>query len=114
MVRLNREIERRYHVEDQKNPNNEPKYKPEEQVKEEKLSEIWHMHFDGVYSRSGKDPERVEEIENIPLPPTRKVLQSFFGKINFVRRFIPNFAKVVKPISKLLKKYIIFQWGEQG
>ena len=74
MVRLNREIERRYHVEDQKNPNNELKYKLEEQVKEEKISEIWHMHFDGAYSRSGKDPERVEAIENIPLSPTKKVL----------------------------------------
>ena len=26
----------------------------EEKFKEEKLSEIWHMHFDGAYSRSGK------------------------------------------------------------
>ena len=112
MVRLNREIERRYHVEDRKNPNNELSYKPEEKVNEEKLSEIWHMH--GAYSRFGKDSERVEAIENIPLPPTNKVLQSFFGKINFVRRFIPSFAKVAKSISKLLKKDIRFQWDEQG
>ena len=70
MVRLNREIERKYHVGDPNNPSNELKYKSEEignyvvfsnflgpleeKVKEEKLCEIWHMHFDGSYSRSGK------------------------------------------------------------
>ena len=130
MVRLNRELERKYHVEDPKNPHNELKHRLdeigdyvilfnfleplEEKDKEEKLSEVWHMNFDGAYSRSNKNPERVEAIEKIHLPPTKKVLQSFFGKINFVRRLIPNFAKVAKPISKILKKDIRFQWDEQG
>ena len=70
------------------------------------------MHFDGAYSRSGKDPERVEVIEKIPLPPTKKALRSFFGKINFVRRFIPNFAEVARSISKLLKRDVKFHWDE--
>ena len=68
MVRLNRELERKYHVEDPKNPHNELKRRSdeignyailsnfleplEEKVKEEKLSEVWHMNFDGAYSRS--------------------------------------------------------------
>lgn len=67
------------------------------------------MYFDGAYSRSNKYFERLEAIEKIPLPPTKKVFQSFFGKISFVRRFIPNFSKVAKPINKLLKKDSIFQ-----
>lgn len=54
------------------------------------------------------DPKRVEAIERIHLPPTKKALQSFFENINFVRRFIPNFAEVVKPINKLLKKDVKF------
>ena len=70
MVRLNRELQRKYHVEDPKNPRNELKYKsdgignyailsnfvePErEKVKEEKPNEVWKMHFDGAHSRSGK------------------------------------------------------------
>ena len=60
------------------------------------------------------DPERVEAIEKIPLPPTKKALQSFFGNINSVIRFIANFIEVAKPINKLLRKDVKFQWDEQG
>jgi hypothetical protein len=36
------------------------------------------------------DPKRVEAIKRIPLPQTKKTLQSFLGQINFVRIFIPT------------------------
>jgi len=39
-----------------------------------------------------------------------KAIQSFFGQINFVRRFIPNFAEIVNPISKILKKNARINW----
>jgi hypothetical protein len=52
------------------------------------------------------DPERVESIQNVPLPPTKKDLQSFLGQINFVRRFIPNLVEMMKPLLKLLKKML--------
>jgi hypothetical protein len=45
------------------------------------------------------DPSQVESIQNIPLPRCKKVVQSFFGKINFIRRFIPNFAKSPNPFQ---------------
>lgn len=60
------------------------------------------------------DLERVEEIQNIPLPHNVKPLQSFLGKINFLRRFIPNYAEIAKPIQTLLKKNAKFVWGDQG
>jgi hypothetical protein len=60
------------------------------------------------------DPERVEAINNVPLPPTKKSLQYFLGHINFVRRFIPNFAEMMKPLLKLLKKYAKFEWTNEG
>jgi hypothetical protein len=34
------------------------------------------------------------------------------GKINFVRRFIPNFARMVKPIHNMLKKDRSFSWND--
>jgi hypothetical protein len=68
--KLNRELERRYHVENPRNPRNKLKYKEddlgnyailsnslgpiEEEINEEKVNEIWYMHFDGVFSRAGK------------------------------------------------------------
>jgi len=38
------------------------------------------------------DPSRVEAIEKIDIPRSRKEVQSFIGKVNFLRRFIPNCA----------------------
>jgi len=40
-------------------------------------------------------------------------VQSFFGKINFVRRFIPDSASIVKPISKLLRNDQAFEWTSE-
>ena len=37
------------------------------------------------------DPKRTEAISKIPFPTTKKSMQSFLGKINFVRRFVPSF-----------------------
>jgi hypothetical protein len=44
------------------------------------------------------DPGRVEAIKAIVLPHNKKAMQSFLGKINFVRRFISDFAEIVKPL----------------
>jgi hypothetical protein len=56
----------------------------------------------------------VEAIKKIPLPQTKKALQTFLGQINFVRRFIPNLAETMKPILKMLKKDVKFEWADQG
>jgi hypothetical protein len=61
---------------------------------------------EGVYI----DPERVKEINDLNPPTSRKGVQYFFGKINFVRRFVPDYATIVKPINKLLKKDKKFEW----
>ena len=45
------------------------------------------------------DPERVKAIEQIPFPHNKKGMQYFMGTINFVRRFVPDFAQIVKPLQ---------------
>ena len=37
-------------------------------------------------------------------------IQSFLGKINFVRKFIPNFSELVKNITAMLKKDVEIKW----
>ena len=44
------------------------------------------------------EPERIKAIEQIPMPHNKKGMQSFMGTINFVRRFVPDFAQTVKPL----------------
>jgi hypothetical protein len=50
------------------------------------------------------DPTRVEEIQRLSIPRSKKDIQSLLGKINFVRIFIPNFAELVKHITSMLKR----------
>ena len=50
------------------------------------------------------DIDRVVAIQRIGLPRNKKEIQSFLSKVNFLRRFITNFAKVVKYINSMLKK----------
>ena len=60
------------------------------------------------------DPERTKAILALPLPKHKKGLQSFLGRINFVRRFIPNLATMVKPLTTMLKKSMVFAWTTEG
>jgi hypothetical protein len=59
------------------------------------------------------DPERVRSIKDVRPPANKKSLQSFLEKINFIRRFVPNFAEMIKPLSALLKKDVAFRWGDE-
>ena len=37
-------------------------------------------------------------------------MQSFMGTINFVRRFVPDFAQIVKPLQQMVKQSAQFKW----
>jgi hypothetical protein len=60
------------------------------------------------------DPETVEAISKVLLPASKKALQFFLGQKIFVHRFIPNYAEIMKPIYKLLKKDVKFEWNEES
>ncbi len=44
------------------------------------------------------------EIENCPPPHDIKQLQRFLDMVNFYRRFLPNCAQVLRPLTDLLKR----------
>ena len=56
------------------------------------------------------DPNRVKAIQKVDLLRSRKEIQSFLGKVNFVRRFIPNFGEIIKDITRMLKKGVDIKW----
>ena len=58
------------------------------------------------------DPERPQAISKITYPSNKKAMQEFLGKINFVRRFIPSFSEIIRPLQKMIKKDAIFNWGQ--
>jgi hypothetical protein len=69
-----------------------------------------------IVSRDGIriDPKRVEAIETLAIPRNVKEIQSFLGKIIFLRRFVPNFAEIVKLITDMLKKNSEVKWTTEA
>jgi hypothetical protein len=56
------------------------------------------------------DPKRVKAIQQIDILRNKKSIQSFIGKINFLRRFIPNSVEIIKYITDMLKKDADIKW----
>ena len=50
------------------------------------------------------DPDKVSVVQDWPVPTTLKSLQSFLGFCNFYRTFLPDFGRVARPLTKLLKQ----------
>ena len=60
------------------------------------------------------DPRRVEAIQTLYFPRSKKEVQSFLGKINFIIRFIPNFVELVKHITTMLRKGSEVKWTAES
>jgi hypothetical protein len=58
------------------------------------------------------DPLKVEAIIQLPPPCTILQLQSLQGKVNFLQRFITNYAEITKGFMRLLKKDVPFYWDD--
>jgi ribonuclease HI len=60
------------------------------------------------------DPSRIEAILKVEHPRNLKELQFFIGQINFLRRFIPNLAELLRNITNMLKKDIKIKWDSES
>jgi hypothetical protein len=57
------------------------------------------------------DPKRNRDISKLSPPSSKNAMQSFLGSINFVRRFVPSFSEMVRPLKNLIKKDVQYRWG---
>lgn len=60
------------------------------------------------------DPEKVQAIVDLPIPRSQKEVRQFSGTASWYRRFIPNFATRMYPLTCLLKKKKSFVWTEEA
>ena len=59
-----------------------------------------------VISRDGikPNPDKISAIKKYPIPKTPKEIKQFLGLLGYYRKFIPDFARITKPLTKCLKK----------
>ncbi|KAF8757114.1 hypothetical protein RHS01_03966 [Rhizoctonia solani] len=50
------------------------------------------------------DQKKIEAVTSWPQPKTVKQVQAFLGFVNYLRRFIPNFSSVARPLHNLTKR----------
>jgi len=60
------------------------------------------------------DPKWVEAIQKIELPRNKIEVQSFLGKVNFLRIFIAPFAEIMRWITNMLKKENDMRWNSEA
>lgn len=59
------------------------------------------------------DPEKVKAIQDFPRPKTLRQVRGFLGMASWYRRFIPNFALLTAPLTRLLKKNSRWDWTDE-
>jgi hypothetical protein len=59
------------------------------------------------------DTSKVKDILEWKPPTTVHQVRSFLGMAGYYRRFIPDFSKLVKPITSLLKNDTKFNWSSK-
>ena len=58
-------------------------------------------------------PEKLESIHKMPAPRTAKEVKQFLGLIGYYRKFVPCFADISRPLTKLTRHFIRFEWTDQ-
>lgn len=59
------------------------------------------------------DPEKVQAMLQLPSPKTVSEVRRILGIFSWYRRFLPNFAERVAPITELIKKSSKFEWSKE-
>ena len=54
--------------------------------------------------------DKVKAVTDWPTPTTLRDLRGFIGLISYYRRFIRNLAKIMNPLTSLLKKESAYSW----
>ena len=75
-----------------------------------------HIQYLGhLVSERGFKPllEKLESIRKMPAPRTAKEVKQFLGLIGYYRKFVPCFADISRPLTKLTCHNIVFEWTDQ-
>ncbi|GJR90069.1 reverse transcriptase domain-containing protein [Tanacetum coccineum] len=60
------------------------------------------------------DMAKIDVIAKLPPPTNVKAVRSSLGHVGFYRRFIKDFSKISRPMTKLLEKDSVFDFNEES
>jgi len=59
------------------------------------------------------DPSKIQDVLNWEAPTSVPEIRSFLGLEGYYRRFVPDFSKIARPMTELLKKGVRFNWDDK-
>ena len=59
------------------------------------------------------DSDKIQAIQDLPLPRTQKEVRSFMGRLNYIARFIFQMTAKCDLIFKILQKHNSGEWDEE-
>ena len=75
-----------------------------------KVSFLGHVISEGGIA---VDPGKVKDVLDWKPPQNVSEIRSFLGLAGYYRRFIQDFSKIAKPMTKLLEKGREFKWSDE-
>ena len=58
-------------------------------------------------------PEKLESIRKMTAPRTAKEVKQFLGLIGYYQKFVPHFADISRPLTKLTRHNVVYEWTDQ-
>ena len=59
------------------------------------------------------NPEKVNSVNDWPIPKNVRDVQAFLGLVNYYYMFIEGFSGIATPMTALTKKDVLFIWSHQ-
>ncbi|XP_076652416.1 uncharacterized protein LOC143358826 [Halictus rubicundus] len=75
-----------------------------------KVEFLGHIIENGMVRPS---ENKTKAVRHYPNPRTVKQLQSFLGLAGYFRKFVPQYSLMARPLTKLLKAGVAFEFGEE-
>ena len=79
---------------------------------------IFQKHIQYLGHRVSKEgfeplPEKLDVIKKMPARKNSKEVKQFLGLIGYYHKFVPHFADVSRPLTRLTRHNTDFEWTKQ-